>query len=141
MVVLLQTIYAIGLLTCFALLGTSRIGACIRWLSFQGTLFGMVPLIVHDGRLTIREVALAVGNVSLKGIVFPWLLLRLRARAGYNREVQPFVSFMTSIMFGILALALSAWLTTRPSYQQPINGSMSTPFPHFTSSCWRWCSS
>jgi len=110
--VLLQTTYAIGLLTCFALLGTSRIGACIRWLSFQGILFGMVPLIVHDGGLTIREVALAVGNVSLKGIVFPWLLLRLRARAGYNREVQPFVSFMTSIMFGILALALSAWLTT-----------------------------
>jgi len=112
MVALLQTIYAIGLLTCFALLGTSRIGACIRWLSFQGILFGMVPLIVHDGGLAIREVALATGNVALKGIVFPWLLLRLRARAGYNREVQPFVSFITSIMFGILALALSAWLTT-----------------------------
>jgi len=47
MVALLQTIHAVGLLTCFALLGTSRIGACIRWLSFQGILFGMVPLIVQ----------------------------------------------------------------------------------------------
>ena len=112
MVALLQTIHAVGLLTCFALLGTSRIGACIRWLSFQGILFGMVPLIVHDGSLTMREVALAAGNVGLKGIVFPWLLLRLRARADYSREVQPFVSFITSILFGILALVLSVWLTT-----------------------------
>jgi hydrogenase-4 component E len=109
---LLETIHALGLLTCFALLATSRIGACIRWLSFQGILFGMLPLIVHDGGLTIREVVLAAGNTGLKGVVFPWLLLRLRARADFNREVQPFVSFIPSILFGILALALSVWLTT-----------------------------
>jgi hypothetical protein len=36
---LLETVHALGLLSCFALLGTSRIGACIRWLSFQGILF------------------------------------------------------------------------------------------------------
>jgi hydrogenase-4 component E len=112
MVPVLQTIHAIGLLTCFALLGTSRIGSCIRWLSFQGILFGMVPLIVHSDGLPLREIALAAGNVGLKGIVFPWLLLRLRARADYNREVQPFVSFILSILFGVLALALSVWLTT-----------------------------
>jgi hydrogenase-4 component E len=112
MFALLQTIHAVGLLTCFALLGTSRIGACIRWLSFQGILFGMVPLIMHYDSLTIREIALATGNVGLKGIVFPWLLLRLRARADYNREVQPFVSFNLSILFGVLALALSVWLTS-----------------------------
>jgi len=111
MFVLLDTIHAVGLLTCFALLATSRIGACIRWLSFQGILFGLVPLFVHDDGLTIREVALAAGNVALKGIVFPWVLLRLRARADYNREVQPFVSFIMSILFGTLALALSVWLT------------------------------
>jgi hydrogenase-4 component E len=109
---LLETIHALGLLTCFALLATSRIGACIRWLSFQGILFGMLPLIFHDGGLTVREVVLAAGNTGLKGVVFPWLLLRLRARADFNREVQPFVSFIPSILFGILALALSVWLTT-----------------------------
>ena len=108
---LIETINAVGLLSCFALLGTSRIGACIRWLSFQGILFGLVPLIVHHDGLSIREIALASGNVALKGVIFPWLLLRLRARADYNREVQPFVSFIMSILFGTLALALSVWLT------------------------------
>ena len=111
MFALTDIIQAVGLLSCFALLATSRIGACIRWLSFQGILFGLVPLIVHHDGLTIREIALASGNVALKGVIFPWLLLRLRARADYNREVQPFVSFVMSILCGILILALSVWLT------------------------------
>jgi hydrogenase-4 component E len=105
----LDTVHAVGLLTCFALLGTSRIGACIRWLCLQGVLFGMVPVIMQDG-LTIREIFLAAANIGLKGIIFPWLLLRLRARADYNREVEPFIGFVPSILFGILALGLSAWL-------------------------------
>ncbi len=108
---LIETIHAVGLLTCFALLATSRIGACIRWLSFQGILFGMVPLIVHDDGLTTRTLLLAGGNIALKGIAFPWILLKLRARADFNREVQPFVSFVMSILCGILILALSVWLT------------------------------
>jgi hydrogenase-4 component E len=120
MFALLETIHAVGLLTCFALLGTSRIGACVRWLSFQGILFGVVPLILHDDALAIRAISLAGGNILLKGIVFPWLLLRLRARAHYNREVQPFIGFIASILFGILALALSVWLTLemKPALQQ-----------------------
>jgi len=110
---LLGTIHAVGLLTCFALLGTSRIGACIRWLSFQGILFGLVPLAIHDGEVTVRLAALAAANILLKGIVFPWLLLRLRARANFNREVEPFVGFVASLLFGILALGLSVWLALR----------------------------
>jgi hydrogenase-4 component E len=112
---LLGTIHAFGLLTCFALLGTSRIGACIRWLSFQGILFGLVPLAMHEGELTVRLGALAAANILLKGIIFPWLLLRLRARADFSREVEPFVGFVASLLFGILALGLSGWLALRLS--------------------------
>ncbi len=117
---LLDTVHALGLLTCFALLGTSRIGACIRWLSVQGILFGMVPIIMHDEGLTLRVILLAGGNIALKGIIFPWLLLRLRARANYNREVEPFIGFVASILFGILALALSVWLALelKPALRQ-----------------------
>src|SRR5712692_2609614 len=107
---LLDTVHAIGLLSCFALLGTSRIGACIRWLSLQGILFGLVPIITHDDGLGLRVMLLAGGNIALKGVIFPWVLLRLRARTNYNREVEPFVGFVASILFGIVALALSVWL-------------------------------
>src|SRR6266478_2020071 len=66
---LLASVHAIGLLTCFALLGTSRIGACIRWLSFQGILFGLVPLIVHQSGFGWRAGLLAAGNNALMQVI------------------------------------------------------------------------
>jgi hydrogenase-4 component E len=106
----LATIHAIGLLTCFALLGTSRVGACIRWLSLQGILFSLVPLIAHDDGLSLRVVLLTIGNIALKGVIFPTVLLHLRARADFHREVEPFVGFVASILFGIVALAVALGL-------------------------------
>jgi|ERR1051326_4239001 hydrogenase-4 component E len=106
----LATIHALALVSCFALLGTSRIGACIRWLSLQGILLGLVPLITDAEGLGLRVLLLAGGNIALKGIIFPAVLLRLRARTLYPREVEPFVGFIASILFGIVALGLSVWL-------------------------------
>ena len=107
---LLAAIHAIGLLTCFALLGTSRIGACVRWLSLQGILFSLVPLIAHADGFSLRVVLLTIGNIALKGVIFPAVLLHLRARADFHREVEPFVGFVASILFGIVALAVSLGL-------------------------------
>ena len=112
MFAVLETIHALGLVSCFALLGTSRLGACIRWLSFQGILFGLVPLFADAAGLGWRAGMLAAGNIALKGIGFPLLLLKLRARAGTSREVQPFVSFVMSVLFGIVALGLSVWIAS-----------------------------
>jgi hydrogenase-4 component E len=107
---LLATIHAVGLLTCFALLGTSRIGACIRFLSLQGILFSLVPLIAHDDGLTLRVVFLVGANVALKGVIFPTVLLHLRTRANFHREVDPFIGYVGSILFGIVALGVSLGL-------------------------------
>lgn len=107
---LLATIHAVGLLTCFALLGTSRIGACIRFLSLQGIVISLVPVIAHDDELAMRVVLLAMANIALKGVIFPAVLLHLRARANFHREVGPFIGFVGSILFGIVALAVSLGL-------------------------------
>ena len=114
---LLNAVQVVGLLSCFALLATSRIGACIRWLSFQGVIFGLVPLILQDNGLGLRAALLAGANVALKGVVFPWLLLRIRARAEFSREVDPFIGYIASILFGVIALGLSVWLglTMKPA--------------------------
>jgi len=106
----LATIDAVGLLTCFALLGTSRIGACIRFVSVQGVLVSLVPVIAHDDGLTLRVFLLAGANVALKGVIFPAVLLQLRARANFHREVEPFIGFVASVLFGIVALAVSLGL-------------------------------
>ena len=107
---LLATIHVAGLLTCFSLLGTSRISACIRFLALQGVLFSLVPVIAHDDGMTLRVLGLAGANVALKGMIFPAVLLHLRARAGAQREVEPYIGFVASILFGIVALAVSLGL-------------------------------
>jgi len=107
---MLATIHVAGLLTCFSLLGTSRIGACIRFLALQGVLFSLVPVIAHDDGMTLRVLGLAGANVALKGMIFPAVLLHLRARAGAQREVEPYIGFVASILFGIVALAVSLGL-------------------------------
>ena len=107
---LLETVHAIGLVSCFALLGTSRLGACIRWLSLQGVAFGLMPLISDAAGLGLQAIWLAAANVALKGVIFPLVLLHLRARTEHDREVEPFVGFVASILFGIVALAGSLWL-------------------------------
>ena len=62
---LLAIIHAVGLLSCFALLGTSRIGACIRFLSVQGILFSLVP--VAEPKLVIAAGACAISGGLFRG--------------------------------------------------------------------------
>jgi len=109
---LLDVVQALGLLTGFALLGTRSKGAGPQWLAFQGILCGMIPIIMHGNVLTTVTL-LALGNIGLKGIVFPLVLLRLRASASYYHEAVPFVGFLASMLLGIPTLALSVGLALR----------------------------
>ena len=66
---------------------------------------------MHEGGLTFREVLLSAGNIGLKGIDLSLAACcGCEPAANYNREVEPFISFVPSILFGVLALGLSAWL-------------------------------
>ena len=100
----------VAIITSFALLSTTRISSCLLWLSVQGILIGMIPVFLFQGHLDARMQALVVANVILKGLIFPWMLLRLRGRTGYKRVVEPFVGFVGSALFGIAALAFASWL-------------------------------
>jgi len=106
----LQTL---GILTNFALLASTRVGASIRWLAIQGLLIGAMPLFLHAGASSLRLWLVVVTNLVMKGIVFPALLLRLRARTGFHREVEPFVGLSGSLLFGLAALGFSMWLAAR----------------------------
>ncbi len=103
----------VGIITSFALLSTTRISSCLLWLALQGILIGTIPVFLFSGHLDARMQALVAANVVLKGIIFPWMLLRLRGRTGYKRMIEPFVGFVGSALFGITALAFATWLAAR----------------------------
>lgn len=101
------------ILTNLRLLASSRIVSCIRAVALQGILLGTVPLLVGTDPLTVRAFALSGVTILLKGIVFPWLLLRDLETANVRREMEPLVGYTTSLVVGAVLLALAIWLGHR----------------------------
>lgn len=106
-------ILVLVVLTNLKLLASSRLGASIRMVAAQGVLLGLLPLLAHAHSLGLRVAALALGSIALKGVVFPWLLFRALREADVNREVEPYVGYVTSLIAGVMALAVSFWMGVR----------------------------
>jgi hydrogenase-4 component E len=99
-------------LTDFAVLGTSRLSACIRAIAAQGVLLGLLPL-VGDERLTVHAAVLGGGTVLVKGVVLPWFLRWAIREAAIRREVEPLVGYMASVLLGAAALGVSFAVASR----------------------------
>lgn len=113
-------------LTNLKLLGSSRLGASIRMVGAQGFLLGLLPLWAGHA-LTPRVWLLAAGSIAIKGVMFPWLLLRALREAEVRREVEPFVGMITSILTGVLVLGVSVWMGQRLPLPHPVSSSLLVP--------------
>lgn len=110
-----QLLLLLVVLTDFAVLGTSRLSACIRWIAFQGAILGLLPL-VTEGGLTTHVVALAIGTVFVKAMLLPGFLRWAIREAAIRREVEPLVGYMGSMLLGAAALgAAFAVASTMPA--------------------------
>jgi hydrogenase-4 component E len=96
------------------LLASSRLAACIRAAATEGIALGLLPLLLAWGEgLSGRLIFLAVASVVTRGVIFPQVLLRAQRDANVRREAEPLLSYPLSILAGVLALALSFWLSAR----------------------------
>lgn len=112
----LDTLLVLLMLTNFFLLGSSRLAACIRVGALQGFMVGCLPLAVSGHSLTLRIAAIGMVIMGLKGFVFPHLLSRALRESDTSREVQPFVGYSLSLVFGILSLLASFWLDAKLTF-------------------------
>ena len=99
-------------LTDFAVLGSSRLSACIRAIAIQGVLLGALSLVIDDPR-SVHAMVLAAGTVAIKGIVLPWFLRWAMREAAVRREVEPAIGYMASLCLGSLAVGASFALANR----------------------------
>lgn len=118
-------------LTNLVLLGTSRIGLCIRMVAFQGVGLALLPLLGH-GELAFSSVAVSAATALLKGWAFPWLLFRSLESAHVRAEVEPYVGYSNSLLFGVAALAVSVWLGGRMPMPAPGVPQLLIPVSFFT---------
>ncbi len=100
------------ILSDLLLVGSSRLGACIRIVATQGILLGLLPWL-QQGQLTGHVLVLMAASVVTKGLIFPFLLARALREADVRREVEPLVGYLPSLLFGVLMLGGAFWFSAR----------------------------
>ncbi len=96
---------ALNLLTGLAMglnlvaLGSGRLPVIIRAMSLQGVVLGVMPLLMeHD--LDWRVGLVAFATVAGKGVLIPALLRRATRASLVDRELDPFLGFVPSLLLG-----------------------------------------
>lgn len=100
-------------------LGSGRLPALITTVSVQGMVLGIMPLVMET-HFDWLVALVAVGTVAGKGILIPHLLRRAMRTAHIDREVEPFIGFVPSLLLGaggtIAAVALAQALPLLPEH-------------------------
>lgn len=101
-------------------LGSSRLPSLIRAMSLQGVVLGVMPLVIDHGTPDWRVVAVAFATMVGKGVIIPGLLRRAMRAANIDREIQPFLGYVPSLLLGaggsIAAVALARALPLLPEH-------------------------
>jgi len=87
----------------FFILGSSRLGACIRVVAIQGGLLSLLPVLVDPA--SGHSFLLSAGAMIIKGGVIPWLLFRAIRQVRIRREIEPRIGYIMTMMLGALTTA------------------------------------
>jgi hydrogenase-4 component E len=99
--------------------------------ALQGVLLGILPVMVGTEHMTLRAFVLSGTAVLLKGVIFPWLLLRALHAANVRREMEPLVGYTTSLVVGAVLLAAAMWLGGQLPLPVPAQSPMVLPLAMF----------
>ncbi|MHB0964375.1 MAG: hydrogenase [Gemmatimonadaceae bacterium] len=104
-------------------LGSSRLPSIIRATALQGVLLGVMPLLLeHD--LDWRVAAVALATAIGKGVIIPGLLRRAMRAAHIEREIEPYIGFVPSLLLGaggtIAAVAIARQLPLLPEHARSL---------------------
>ena len=109
----MNVISVLLILSCLFLLGSSRLHVAIRVVAVQGILLGLLPVIRSIGDIPIGIWVLGLSTIVSKGVLLPWLMSVCARNSGIRREVEPFIGFGSSLLYGTGLLALAVWITAR----------------------------
>ena len=99
-------------------LGTSRLPLLIRAMSAQGVILGVMPTLME--RPDWRGLFVGLATIGGKGLFIPGMLRRAMRTVQIDRELEPLIGFVPSILLGaggtIAALALTPMLPLLPEH-------------------------
>lgn len=124
-------------------LGTSRLPKLIHAVAVQGALLGLLPLFLAEHTLDWRLILITLATFSGKGFIIPALLRRAMRTANIARELEPFISYIPSLLLGatatVLAILLARNLPLLPEHTQTLQvpGAIALIFTGFILLCGR----
>jgi len=110
---LLEIVLAGVVLVNLAMLGTSRLRSCIRFVGVQGVLIGLAPALAPGWSYGLRPMAMLAIAIAIKGFLMPWLLLRAIREAHVRREIEPFLGYTASVLLGAVLTAAAFGFAAR----------------------------
>ena len=104
-------------------LGSSRLPSLIQVAAVQGVVLGVMPLVMEPD-FRWMAVLIAVATMAMKGLVIPALLRRAMRTANIDRDLNPLIGFVPSLLVGaagmIAAVLLTRQLPLLPEHQQSL---------------------
>lgn len=123
LLVLIDPLLVLILMLNFLILGTSRLRAAINASAAQGALLGLLAVFVH-GSPAMRPILLATAAAAIKGLLIPAMLMRALRDAAIHREIEPYISFLTSLLLGAVATGAAVLFADRlplaPAHQDSL---------------------
>jgi hydrogenase-4 component E len=86
----------------FLMLGTSRLRTAIKASAAQGVLLGILTVAVH-GSWALRPILVGAAAAAIKGVTIPGMLSKALRDAAIRREIEPYISFLASLLLGAVA--------------------------------------
>lgn len=93
----IEVLMAGFLLTSLMLAASSRLLHCIRIVSVQGIILGILPFLLEKGKIDLQMLGVASFNIGIKGLMLPILLYYAMKKAEVRRELEPFVGYGMSV--------------------------------------------
>jgi hydrogenase-4 component E len=103
---LFDPLLVVILLLNLFVLGTSRLRAVIGASALQGVVLGVLTVTAH-GDVTVEVVLVAIAAVAIKGVLIPQFLHKAMRDVAIEREVEPLIGFIPSLLLGALGTALA----------------------------------
>lgn len=110
----------------FLLLGTSRLRTAITVSAAQGALLGVLTPFVH-GALALRPIAVGAAAIAIKGVLIPTMLHRAMRDIAIRKEIEPYISFVTSLVLGAAATGAAVLFADRLPLAPEHRGSLLVP--------------
>ncbi len=110
---IVQAALAALVITSLWMLGSARLRSCVAAITVQGVILGVLPLILGSDAPAWRLALQAGLSLSLKGAIFPLLLMRAIRSTRASTEAEPAVGYSASLLIGVVLIAASLWIGSR----------------------------